>query len=460
VPTQTLTQQLSELISIPVGDEVRRLASLHLIDWLAASYAASKTDEGRTLISYIRNRPDGPSTALTVGGRDLWSAALLNGGLSIALEADATHRESRLHPGPVTIAAALAKAQHSGASGPSLLDAIVRGYEAMIRLGESTGDQHYAHWHTTTSCGPFGAAAATVSIQLSPDCEQPAGIANPALFAAAFGNAGTLSSGMWQFREEKTKTKLLNAGHAAVTGIIAADLATAGLPGPLQILEGTHGFFEATCPDPDPGAIVRPDSRSWKICSTSIKPWPGCRHIHPAVTAALKLRSMVGDPRVNEIVVVDVGTHRDAVVFADREQPKSRLEAMFSLQHVVATALMTGEQGPGTFEEPTISDPSVADLRKRVHVHEEKRLENRYPVAWGAEVLVRWRDGQTANVSVEHAKGDPEDPLTEDDIETKASALLTSSGFSAAFARRLLDAALILREARDLSQLLEALSTD
>lgn len=448
--TLSLTQTLAQLLVRPVDEEVRALACLHLLDWLASSFAASTTNEGRMLASYVATRPYGRASALTVGSREPWSAALLNGGLSIALESDATHREARLHPGTVTIAAALASAENRSRSGAELLDAIVRGYEAMIRLGEAVGPGHYEHWHTTSTCGPFGLTAAATSLAGSSSEPSPAD-----LYTAALGNAGTWLSGLWQTREERTPTKLFHAGHAAVTGLVASDLAVAGLSGPQEILEGVHGFFVAACPDPDPGAIGRPGTTTWKISTTSLKPWPGCRHVHPAISAALALRERLGAFDPASIEKVELSTYRDALVFADRPQPTSRADAMFSLQHAVATALIAGAPRLDDFDPTNVARDDVAALRAKVSVRHTDLFDNRYPRAWGASLLVTFLDGRREEITKVHALGDPEDPLETRHVEAKALGLLAVAGVAVHHADDLVDCVLNIASAPGLEQLSE-----
>jgi len=157
------------------------------------------------------------------------------------------------------------------------LDAIVIGYEATIRIGRAVGTGHYAFWHNTATCGPFGAAAAACHLLEGSDLR------------SALGLAGTQAAGLWQTRHEPdSMAKQLHAGHAAHAGVLAAILSKQGFQGPRSILEGEQGFFAAMCPGADPeDVLVNPDSE-WLLHETSLKPYPACRHAHPAIDAALK----------------------------------------------------------------------------------------------------------------------------------------------------------------------------
>jgi len=80
----------------------------------------------------------------------------------------------------------------------------------------------------------------------------------------ALGNAGTQSSGFWQFMETGAMSKHLHAGRACESGMLAAELATLGFTGPAQILEGRKGFFAGMCDDPSPARILDKPDEDWQ----------------------------------------------------------------------------------------------------------------------------------------------------------------------------------------------------
>lgn len=146
------------------------------------------------------------------------------------------------------------------------------------------GRRHYRIWHNTATCGPYGSAMAAASL-LGLSEEQT---------VDALGNAGSQSAGLWEFLDTGAETKHLHAGRGAEVGVVAATQAAHGFTGAPTILEGPRGFFKATCPDPDTSPLVPDDSDPWQLHLTSIKPWPSCRHTHPAIDCALTLYQRVG----------------------------------------------------------------------------------------------------------------------------------------------------------------------
>ena len=414
--TGTLTEGLADLLLRPVAAADRARARQHVLDWIGVAQAAVPTEEGRILLAHVADEPAGPCTVLGGPPRGRRDAMFVNAGLGLVLELDDTHRLARLHPGPIVIPTALALAEALGASVAATLDAIVRGYEAMIRIGESVGDDHYTHWHLTSSAGTFGAAAAAASL-LGLDREQ---------LVHALGNAGTQSSGLWQCRPERTMSKPLHAGRAAVAGADAAELAARGLTGPRAILEGPLGWYAATCPDAVPSAVLG-GSTAWRVHACSFKPWPGCRHVHPTIDAVQHLVPSLGTAGAAAVREVEVRTYGVALEFADLAAPTTPIEARFSLQHAVAAVLVGGGADLGLFDEQVIADPRVVDLRGRVRVIRDPDLDAAYPSHWGARVTVRTDDAEH-EWSVADALGDPENPMSQDDLIAKAVALVAAGG--------------------------------
>ena len=143
----------------PVGRAERERAALHVLDWMACASAGSRTEPGLAMGRFARTLAPGPCATFAGPGLSEGDAALVNGSLGNVLEMDDFYRTAIVHPGPVLVPAALAMAQASGATGPQMLDALVKGFDIMIRLGRSVGPAHYRYFHNTATCGVFGAAA-------------------------------------------------------------------------------------------------------------------------------------------------------------------------------------------------------------------------------------------------------------------------------------------------------------
>lgn len=408
--TGAVITRLAARLSRPVTPADRARAGLHLIDWTGCAIAGRIEPAGRILLGAAS--PD-------AGGR-----AFAWGGLGNVLEMDDVDKRALLHPGPVIIPAALSLAIELGVEGEVVLDAIVRGYEATIRLGRAAGGRHYAFWHPTGTCGAIGAAAASASLLGLGHSET----------AHALALALSQSAGLWQTRHEPASMgKQLHTAHAARAGLDAAKLAAAGFVGPLTILEGQQGWFAAMAPGGQAEDVAAPTPAGWAIHEVSFKPWAACRHAHAAIDAALLLRARLGSPPSGEILVE---TYPDAIAFCDKPAPASAIEAKFSLQHAVAVSLVRGAPGLEDFSPAAISADDIAAVRARVAVAEGETFRSAYPARFGAAVSA---GGQRA--IAEDALGDPENPVSVDMLVSKSQQLMAAGGVDAHTADSLTSAA-------------------
>lgn len=442
----SVSEQLTRLLERPVETTTQARARLHVIDWLSCAALGATAPAGQALLAYGRSKETAAKSCSTIGAgrRSAETAAFVNGGLGNIFEMDDLHRTSIVHPGDVVVPAALAVADREAVTGTALLVAVVRGYEAAIRIGAAAGTGHYAHWYNTATCGVFGAAAAAASVL---------GLAAPQI-VDALGQAGMQAAGLWQCRLEPTHSKQLATARAAQSGIIAADLAATGFPGPKQILEGPRGFFAATCPGGDPQSVVTEPDALWHLHDVSFKPWPACRHAHPVIEAGLALRARGANARPREI---KVSTYAEAVSFCDDPDPTTPHAARFSLQHCVALALLKGAPGLQDFTPAAIAEPPVAALRSKVTVCADPRMTEAFPMRYGAAVSVIYDDGARDEAVVEAAKGDPENPMDENEILDKSHTLLTAAGMARPVINDIHSAALDLPSAASVARLSDLL---
>ncbi|MCB1767590.1 MAG: MmgE/PrpD family protein, partial [Candidatus Competibacteraceae bacterium] len=164
-----------------------------------------------------------------------------------------------------------------------------------------------------------------------------------------------------------------------------------------------------------------------------------CRHTHPAIDAARKLRRQVAAAAIAQ---VEVETYAAALEVCDRPLPQSDYEAKFSLQHCVAAALTRESMNFDAFAEPART--GLAALRERVTLRLAEPYASAYPHAWGSAVTVITHDGERLTMQRTHAKGDPEAPLSPVELIAKARMLMSYGGVHEA--DRLIDAILALSD--------------
>lgn len=251
-------------------------------------------------------------------------AALVNGASSHVVEMDDLHRESIFHPAAPIMPAVFALAEREGSTGRDIILAISAGYEAGIRIAVAIGPSHYHFWHTTATCGTFGAAAGAAKI-LGLDEEH---------FVWALGSAGTQAAGLWEFLGESAMSKQLHPGKAAMNGLLASLLAQKGFTGASKILEGEKGLFRATSQDFSEEKCVAGLGKEFFSDRNSIKYYASCGHTHSAVDAVLKATG--GRPMmVEEIERVDVSVYQASLDLLGDVMPTTPYLGKFNLPFCV-----------------------------------------------------------------------------------------------------------------------------
>jgi 2-methylcitrate dehydratase PrpD len=416
--TISLTGSLVRLIRTrTVTEHDLATAAGFALDTMANIVAGTNSAAGAKLLAWARaTAPGGDLTGLDAGRQ-----ALLMGSLCHILEVDDLHRTSVVHPGCVVVPAMLALAAPSrrqGTGGRACLTALLHGYEAACRVGMAVGREHYRVWHNTATCGPFGSAMAASHL-LGLDEEAT---------VHALGNAGSQSAGLWEFIETGAETKHLHAGRGAEAGVVAAGLARFGFTGAPRILEGARGFFRAACPDAAPERLLEDADGRWQVHATSIKPWPSCRHTHPAIACALDIQDRMRRAGLSRdaISAVRVTAYQAALDVCDRPAPDSAYAAKFSLQHCVAAGLFDGTIDFASFE--AAARERLARPRGLVALATGEPFQASYPGAWGSRVEATASDGRVVAAEVRHARGDPEAALSRAELIGKAESLLAHGG--------------------------------
>lgn len=269
-------------------DRVVQVAKLHLLDSIGVGLAASREPSGEP---YRRLSEDASGGAASIFGAQCGAsaaeAALINGGLIHSLEFDDTHTASIAHGSSVMTACALAAGQTAGASGADLIRAYVLGWEALIRIGAAAPGGFQACGFQVTSVG-----GALVSALIAADLAR----LDEDRLVAAVGIALSQASGVFEFLSNGSTVKSLHSGWAAHSGIMAANLAGAGLTGPETSFEGRFGLFRSFAHDA--GAATRFTNelatfgQQWHLMDAAYKFYPCCHYLHPFIEAGRKLQDL------------------------------------------------------------------------------------------------------------------------------------------------------------------------
>lgn len=413
----------------PLPDEVVHHAKRAVIDWYASLFPGLASPPVQMLEQALAEDLDHGGARLVLGRRaTARTAALINGTAAHAAEVDDSFRDAMYHPGAATIAAALAAGQDAQASGMQFLRGVVLGYEISTRIGVVMGRPHYRYWHSTGTVGTFGAAAAAGGIH---------GL-DATAFAHALATSATFAAGLQQAFRMDSMSKPLHAGRAAEAGLLAVKLARLGLTGSLDVLDGEVGLGQAMSTGPDWSQVGATLGRDFHITRLTFKNHIGCGHTFAAIDGALALQRQHG-LAASDIAKVHVATYRPALDIACYQRPTTVNEARFSLSYVVASALAHGSVRLAAYEPARLNDPVTRSLMERLTVAVDPELDAAFPGQRAARIEIETMDGRRLSHLQPNRKGDPEEPLSDEELEGKlielASPVIGSEAASALLAR-------------------------
>ncbi|MEC5293419.1 MmgE/PrpD family protein [Aurantimonas sp. C2-6-R+9] len=414
--TRLLAEYAARLAYEQLPSTVIEAAKTALIDWIAVAAVGSRTRQGIAAAAVARAERANPESTLFNDGTATsatW-AAFANGTASHTIELDDIHLPSIVHGGVAMIGAAVAVAQKLNADGKQLIGALVVGFDVQYRIGEAIAASHYGKFHSTGTVGTFGAAAACAKL-MNLDVLQT---------QWALGNAGSQAAGLWQYLKIGDDTKVLHPGKSCMNGVIAANLAAQGFTGSVDIIEGERGFIATMSDQVDWDRITDRLGSYFKVVENGYKIHACCRHGHVTIDQTLRIVE-AGDLTAKDIERVTVKLPTNSSITIDDPNPPSAYKAKFSVQFMVANAIIYRRVGLEAFTAKRLSDRSVRELMSRVEVVEEPAFNEGFPDKWTAEVTIETADGRCLVGSSDMPLGEWVNPVPASRVEEKARDLLS-----------------------------------
>lgn len=441
-PTFSLASFVSNISVNEIPDDVFHEAKRTLINVLAISLSGTQETPSRALLEWASKQSAAPRATVIGGLRTSPSiAALLNGYLAHIQDFDDTHLPTILHPSAPVWPSVLALSEDIGISGKDALAAFLLGAEVECRVAMSVYPWHYDHgWHITGTAGVFGSAAGAGRVlRLAPE------IMNHCL-----AMAGTHASGL---REALgSHAKAMHPARSASIGLESAELARLGMTGPDDIFGGRRGFWAIHSHEGhSESQLLGGLGERWEIKNNGLKPFANGIVAHPLQDAIIQIRNHNGITadqieslvfRVNPLVVELMG----------RASPKTGFDGKFSYRHCVAVGLIDGAGGAFQFTDQRVKDPEVISLRSLISEIIDPEIKED-----STHLSVKLKNGETIEKYVEHAIGTPENPMSDQDLETKFMAL-AAEVMSEVQAKQLLDTAWSLDSAQNLEPLMNLVS--
>lgn len=375
-------------------------------------------------------------------------SAFLNGFAAHVLELDDGHRFGMIHLSASIVSAVLDAVEREKLKSDAVLRGIVMGYEVAVRCARAIQPGHKVRgYHVSGTCGTIGAAMG-IAFACNYNKEQ---------LKSTLACAVSSAAGVLEIQEQASDLKPYNTARAAYDGILAAQVGKLALPGPDDILGGKRGFLAALTDTPKPEFLT--DFKEEGFCIEGIyqKVHAACRHCHPAIDATLDMRKDL-KLQPDQIEKIEVHTYKLAVGSHDHTEIKGISSAKLSTPYAVALAVVKGCCGYADYNEDNLNDYWIKNLTQKVRVVEDGNLSAQSPAVRGARVTIFLDDGKDYEATCLYPKGEPENPLTQEELEEKFKGLAMYGGLTSGVCDEIINE--VWKEDFDLKKILGLLAVD
>jgi 2-methylcitrate dehydratase PrpD len=407
----TLSRYMADARVRSLPAEVSRETRHHILDTIAAMVSGSTLIPGKHAIEFAGNY-GGERVATVVASSvscPAMEAAFANGVLAHSDETDDDFTTGGAHPGCAVVPAALAVGEQFGISGVHFERAVALGYDLAMRAMRTVGPGMKETHNLVGTMGASAAAACAASLNV----QQMRWLLD---YATQQAGAGI---GTWRRDTEHVEKAFLFGGMGARNGVHAALLVHTGWTGVNDVLSGPNNFIETYNAKADPAGMSAELGTRFGVTQTTLKKWSTGGPIQAPLDALTNIRSKqpFSADQVKEVVVRAATSA--AYTVNNRDMPD------ICLQHLVAVMLLDGTVSfAAAHDKGRMQDPSVLRERSKVKLVPDEELEKLIPVRV-AIVEVTLKNGTKVSDRVEHVRGTPENPMTEDEVISKATDLIS-----------------------------------
>lgn len=435
---QSLTNQIIErteyLRVCEISENVIHFAKRCLVDYCGVVLAGANVSENKVkkyFSQIVLNGTSGNTSVYGLGLKtDVYTAALINGINAHLIELDDGHRFGMMHMGAPVISALLAFAENRNLDGERLLRGIICAYDVSIALARQMQPGHKLKgYHATGTCCTVGAAVG-IALLMNQNKEQIRG---------TISAAATSAAGLLEVIDDASELKPYNIGRAAMDAVAAAMTGFSGFKGPDDAIGGKRGFFAALAPAENYEKIkencVLFNKENYAITEIYTKPYAACRHCHPAIEGALKVREQLMAENVeitaNNVKRITVQTYKLAIEGHNHTTIHNVSSAKMSTPYAATVALLTGRGGMSAYNDDMLQNTEVQKLMERFTVVLSDELNQLAPKKRAAIVEVELTDGRRFNCRVDYPLGEPENPMSDQVLEDKMTELAMLGGKNA-----------------------------
>lgn len=411
-----------------IPEAVMARAKRSLLDYLAVTCAGAEFQKDKLEKYFEFARPEEGKFRAIGTGKDLVlkEAVFLNGLNGHALDFDDGTNSGIIHLGSPIFSLLLPLSQRYGTELEEMLKAAITGYEASYTMAVSIQPGHKAMgYHATGTCGTLGATLAAAYML---------GFSEEERFQA-FASACVAAGGILKVLDDGSELKPYNVAKTALLSLTALQMAKSGFRGHADPLGG-RGFLKMMTGKESVELKPVLLNGTYAIMKSYTKPYASCRYTHPSVEAAIHLRTKVKPEDVEEI---DIRTYDLAVAGHDHTEIHGSYSAKMSIPYATAAGLIYGRAGLQEFSEESVRGEKILALTRKIHVEADDALSAAFPAEQTAVVTIRTKDGIFTE-RVDFPKGEPENPLTDEEFRTRYDGLMGYAGIDPAVSSKVFDA--------------------
>jgi 2-methylcitrate dehydratase len=452
--TATMARWATDLTYDDLGERAIHEAKRYLLDSLGCAFGGYRQEDAKIALEVLDEiGGDGPATILGSGSKtDAVSASLANALMVRVMDYnDIYWQQDPSHPSDI-IPAAIACGERAGRDGRDLIVGIVLGHEFEMRLCEAAfpGIRERG-WHHATLTAFVSPIVASRMLGLSwEQCQHSIGIS-----ASRHATLGAVTAG------KLTMMKNTVDPMATQSGVLAALLAEKGYSGPEHVIDGKEGLVHCFGPEWKLDVLVDGLGETWRIERCGMKAFPTEALTHAPISAVLDIVNE-HDLQPDDITKVHIRSlARAADILADpsKYDPRSKETADHSLPYVIAAAVADRQVTPAQFEPEKIMDERIRAQLNKVEVVADPEIEKVFPELQRVIVKIETADGRELGRELDYPKGDPRNPLSDEEVEEKFDALATPV-LSDAGRRKLKDAVWGLEKLGSISELMDRCRAD
>jgi 2-methylcitrate dehydratase len=395
----------------------------------------------------------GRATVIGTGKQiDPVSAALANALMIRCMDYnDIYWKQDPSHPSDI-FPAAMACCERQKSDGKELIVGLVLGHEFEMRFCEAAfPGVRERGWHHATLTAFVSPIVAGRALRLSWEQIQHAiGIS-----ASSHCTLGAVTAG------KLTMMKNTVDPMATQSGVLAALLAEKGYSGPEHVIDGKEGLTHVFKPDWKLDLLTTGLGESWRITQCGMKAFPTEALTHTPISAVLDIikSNDLHPDQVEKVQIRSLARAADILSDPSKYDPRSKETADHSLPYVIAAALVDRQVTPVQFTMEKIMDPKIREQLAKVEVVADPEIEKVFPALQRVVVNITTTDGNSFSNQLDFPKGDPRNPLTDQEVEEKFAAL-AEGVLSDKAQKRLKDAIWSLEKVGSVEKLMALMQSD